>query len=249
MHFRNLAKIATAALLSIALIPSTAVASDTAVPSNFTNDSMSITGSIDLSKYAHNTGNEVERNNKKYYEGTIEGSVEASDLFEGAYQKYNSELKNKYFTFLWKKYYIRNIVMSDFGEKFPTMHLKVKFPANFTVKKDNIEVTANTSTISEVSHVYDSTNNTVDITYKLGNWNDYEGFFKLVEAERGQSGHLITLKIPYTVELSTTTGNLGTIKAHGSCKLYKYGKIYREKQIVNVTTDLDFEIVRGSVNK
>ena len=75
--------------LTFALLPTHAWAS-TAVPSTFTSSSTSITGTIDLSAYTTSSGREVTRDGKTYYEGSVGGSVEATDLFAGAYQKYES---------------------------------------------------------------------------------------------------------------------------------------------------------------
>lgn len=76
------------------LLPAKAWAS-TAVPSSFTSSSTSITGTIDLSAYTTSSGQEVTRDGKTYYEGNVGGSVEAGDLFAGAYQKYESTFAGK----------------------------------------------------------------------------------------------------------------------------------------------------------
>ena len=102
------------------------------------------------------------------------------------------------------------------------------------MKLDDITFSENTSTISKIEKSYDETNNSVTFTFNLGNWNDYKEFFKLVAGERGQSGHRINLKIPYTVKGNGES--LGTITGSGSCLLYKYGKNPVADPIVRITS-------------
>lgn len=245
MHFRNLAKIATAALLSIVLIPATAVAANSNVSISFSNpDTVPITGTAKLSQTLIKNKGSVSDNGKTY-DGTLQGEVDAKDLFDDAYTMYKDHMEKKFVGPFFYRRPVKNFIMYDNGEKFPTMHLKVKFPTNFTVNKDNIEATANTSIISEVSHIYDSANNTVDITYKLGNWNDYEGFFKLVEAERNSSNnHPLKLSIPYSVKLDDKTEQkLGDITLQGDCHLYKYGRLNpKGTPILDITSTMTIPV-------
>ena len=224
------------------LLPAKAWAS-TAVPSSFTSSSTSITGTIDLSAYTTSSGQEVTRDEKTYYEGNVGGSVEAGDLFAGAYQKYESTFAGKK-DLRGKKY--ENIVMFSKGQKFPVATYKVTFPSNFVVDSSAISATENTNTISKIVPDYDPATNSVTFTMYLGNWNDYKGFFDLYTAEQGTTGHAISINIPYSVEVTnTSTQNLGTITASGECALYKYGFLAFGTRMVNVTTTpLTFVVTR-----
>lgn len=115
------------------------------------------------------------------------------------------------------------------------------------INKNDIVATENTATIGKIEKNYDEENNTVTFKLLLGSWNDYKGFFELYEKEKGTTGHAITIKIPYSVEVNDASlKNLGTVSADGKCELYKYGSIlgYGTK-IVNVTSKpLSFDVMR-----
>lgn len=188
------------------------------VDKNWMGTKTGISGTVDLSKTTNVTPLElVEGNN--IYKGSVSGSVEAADLFEGAYRLYKKEFKGKknIFKRAWE-----NIVMFNEGGNFPTAQYTVKFPSNFHVDKDAITATENTAAVSSIETKYNDIDNSVTITIKLGNWNDYKEFFELVAGEREQYGHKIDINIPFTVDSSGSTSNeLGTIVGSGNCFLYK----------------------------
>ena len=114
MHFRNLAKIATAALLSIALIPATAVASETSIPnleslatvrvvnSKFDESNFRIKGSMNFqyTKPSNTSKVETKENNQHVYSGTLTARILAKDLFADAYKAYKTRFEKKQFHFL-----------------------------------------------------------------------------------------------------------------------------------------------------
>lgn len=191
-----------------------------------------ITGTVDVSKTVTASPVTQIEGQKDSYTGTISASVEAADLFEGAYKVYEKEIKGQGFG-PWK---FENIIMSSEGEKFPIAQYTVKFPSNFHVDKKGIKATENSSTISGIEAKYVEKDNSVVITIQLGNWNDYKEFFKLVESERNQTGHEINVNIPYTVEGKEEL--LGTITGSGICQLYKFGNHPISDPIVNITSPL-----------
>ena len=90
----------------------------------------------------------------------------------------------------------------------------------------------------------------VEFTFYLGNWNDYEGFFKLVEKELNESEHNIEIDIPYTVQVKEDSPeNLGTIFGKGECKLYKHGRFPRKAPIVSITAEEILHDVINPINK
>lgn len=54
-----------------------------------------IKGTITLTDAVKNEGKDVNKDGKLYYEGVVSGTVETSDLIEGAYQKYIADFKGK----------------------------------------------------------------------------------------------------------------------------------------------------------
>lgn len=192
--------------------------------------SKKVTGTVDISKTIKSCELVQVAGEEDLYKGNIEASVEAADLFEGAYKVYKKKIKGQGIG-PWKW---ENLVMFSKGEEFPTAQYTIYFPKNFDVKLDDITFSENTSTISKIEKSYDETNSSVTFTFNLGNWNDYKEFFKLVAGERGQSGHRINLKIPYTVKGNGES--LGTITGSGSCLLYKYGKNPVADPIVRITS-------------
>lgn len=166
------------------------------------------------------------------HHGTVEGNVEAADLFEGAYALYEKELKGK--TFLGRAW--ENIVMFDEGGAFPTARYTVTFPKNVTVDTNNIYVKEESVAISSIRSEFNEADNSVTIIMNLGNWNDYKGFFALVAQERGKSGHKITVKIPYSVDEQTVLNDTDkTVIGKGYCYLYKTSGIQPGK-IVDINT-------------
>lgn len=197
-----------------------------------------VSGTVDISKTVFNKPL-LQVGATNTYRGEVSGSVEAGDLFEGAYTLYKDKLYDK------KSFrgYWRNIVM--FGstkDSFPTCSYTVRFPDNITVDKDKVTATKNTSTISKIET--DVKDHSVTFTFYLGNWNDYEGFFKLVESERNKTGKTIDISIPYTVDVDETSPSiLGSIKGSGECNLYKFGLFSIKTPIVSITSpEISFDV-------
>ncbi|MCB6983371.1 hypothetical protein LI068_07015 [Peptostreptococcus anaerobius] len=191
-----------------------------------------VSGTVDISKTVSNKPLELQEGTTNKYKGEVSGSVEAGDLFEGAYTLYKDKLYDKKsFSGYW-----RNIVM--FGstkDSFPTCSYTVRFPENITVDRDKVTATKNTSTISKIET--DIKDHSVTFTFYLGNWNDYEGFFKLVESERNKTGKTIDISIPYTVDADESSPSmLGSIKGSGECNLYKFGFLSIKTPIVSITS-------------
>jgi hypothetical protein len=202
------------------------------VKKNWRGDPRKVTGTIDLDQTI--SVDKASLNQGKYI-GSVNCSVEAADLFAGAYETYQKDIKGKA-DFLGRKY--ENIVMFDQGGAFPTAQYTVKFPANVHIDENAIRAEENTATVSGITKSYDSKENTVTITIKLGNWNDYKGFFDLVASEQGQSNHKIEVNIPYSVDATAanaTTDTLGTISGSGLCSLYKCSG-FGKGEIVHITT-------------
>lgn len=191
-----------------------------------------VAGTVDVSKTVTATPVAPIEGQTGFYSGTVSASVEAADLFEGAYKVYEKDIKGKGFG-PWK---FENIVMSSEDEKFPIAQYTVKFPSNFKVDNKGIKATENSSAISAIEAKYVENDNSVVITIQLGNWNDYKEFFKFVESERNQTGHEINVNIPYTVEGKEEL--LGTITGSGVCRLYKFGKRPVADPIVNIMSPL-----------
>ncbi|RGK73646.1 hypothetical protein DXC94_03010 [Streptococcus anginosus] len=227
-------------MLMMTLIPMSVFAAG-GVPSTYSGSTNQIVGQIDLSGVTHNEGSEVQKDGKLYYEGTISGTVEASDLFEGAYNKYIADIKGQ--TTGGKQW--DHLVMFDKGQNFPTARYTVHFPKDFVVNVNAINATENTAMISKISKQFNEADNSVTFTFNLGNWNDYEEFFKLYEGEKGTTGHPISISIPYSVEIKDAgASTLGTISADGKCELF-YKKWFFETKIVDVTaTKIDFNVSR-----
>lgn len=195
-----------------------------------------IVGTITITDALQNAGKDVNKDGNLYYEGVVSGSVETSDLLEGAYQKYIADFKGKTVS---RGRAFENLVMFDKGQKFPTAKYTVTFPKNFNVNLEKVSCFANTSMVSEIKKSYDKGTNSVTFTFSLGNWNDYKGFFELYEKERkaGMTGHPISINLPYSVEVKDdSVKNLGQITAEGKCELF-YKKFIFQKQIVDIKTN------------
>jgi hypothetical protein len=193
-----------------------------------------ITGTVDLDKTITISNASLNPNNNKY-EGSVNCSVEAADLFAGAYEIYQKDIQGKT-DYRGRKY--ENIVMFDQGGAFPTAQYTVKFPANVHIDENAIRAEENTATVSGITKSYDRKENTVTISIKLGNWNDYKGFFDLVASEQGQSSHKIEVNIPYSVDaanVNATSNTLGSISGSGLCSLYKCSG-FGKGEIVHITT-------------
>lgn len=191
-----------------------------------------ISGTIDLSKTINDKVQLAAITGQKdKYAGVLRASVEAADLFAGALDLYEREIKGKPEDSdrKWE-----NLVMFSKGGEFPTAEYTFKLPDTAKVENsDSIKVSANTRTISSIKAVYDKADNTVKITVQLGNWNDYKGFFELVEQEKGQKGHLISVDIPFVIK--GTADNLGAITGSGKCELFKATGFFKGAKIVDIS--------------
>ncbi|MFC2662450.1 MAG: hypothetical protein ACFNYI_04795, partial [Eubacterium sp.] len=169
--------------------------------------------------------------------------VEAADLFDEAYEYYQQNFENKRTVFG----YYKNIVMSDKNdqgkEAYPTIEYVVKFPSNITVDTEDVKATENTDAINGITAK--PTAHQVDIEMKLGNWDDYAGFFNRVAGELNQTGHQISVSIPVTIDASSSTnGVFGTVTGDGDCHLFKFGHRKYGKEIVSVTSRDSWNITK-----
>lgn len=133
---------------------------------------------------------------------------------------------------------IANLVMfNEDPNEFPSCKLTLHFPTNAVIRENDITVTENTSMFSSAKAKLNS-DNFVTFTFNLGNWDDYRTFFGRFETEKNQSGHLIQINVPYTIETGANTADFGTVTADGSCALfYQGGKIFKfKRQIVDIKT-------------
>lgn len=178
-----------------------------------------LTGTIDLSNNILKNKSQLKDGTTNTYVGTLEGSVEAGDLFAGAYDEYTKLEKTNLFIWYWK-----NLVMFGKDENtFPNATYTIEFPKNDSLKITNVEVIENTNTISSVKK--EVVANKVNFTFNLGNWNDYSGFFDLVKPELKEAGHTINIKIDYEITVpDNMTKEDGIIKCNGACDVYYFGK-------------------------
>ena len=107
--------------------------------------------------------------------------------------------------------------------------------------KSKIVVSENSGAISKIYVDPKDSSDVVTIVMQLGNWNDYAGFFALVEKEIGQPNHLIRVEIPFTIDANNANpgDTLATITSKGECKLYYNGRwsfLYRDP-IVNINAE------------
>lgn len=201
-----------------------------------------IEGTVDLRKTIEiEPAVKVSEETPTIYTGKIKANVEAGDLFSGAYDVYKKEFKGQKD---FRGRYWENIVMFNEGSEFPTAQYTLKFPSNFKIDEKAIISTENSEAISEITAKYKKEDNSVTITIKLGNWNDYKGFFELVEKELEKSGHEINVEIPYTINAEKIVGDeLGVIEGKGNCYLYKCSG-FGQGRIVTVDTVDEPIIVR-----
>lgn len=191
-----------------------------------------VTGNVKFDNIFPKELSNLEEKNPDEYVGKLETSVEAGDLFDGAYKLYKEKLYER----RGPKGYWRNAVM--FGETrdtFPNATYTVNFPENIFVDKENIKAISNSSTISKID--VSPEDHSVKFTFYLGTWNDYEGFFNLVEKELDSPNHTIDISIPFTVKANENTSKvLGTVKGNGECKLYKFGILSPKGPIIDITS-------------
>lgn len=174
------------------------------------------------------------------YVGKLTGSVEAGDLFAGAYEEYSKLENAKLFFMYWK-----NLVMFGKDENtFPNATYTVEFPNNQSLEITNVEVNENTNTISSVKN--EIVGNKVNFTFNLGNWNDYGGFFALVKPELEEAGHKINISIDYKITIPQDASEEDRIiKGDGACDVYYFGKKKNlvSNPIVSITSpDILFEL-------
>ena len=197
-----------------------------------------LTGTVDLSNVIDNEYH-IKEGTTDTYVGEITGSVEAGDLFAGAYDEYTKLEQQKLFFIYWK-----NFVMFGKDENtFPNATYTVEFPKNENLKIRNVEVIENTNTISSVKK--EVVDNKVNFTFNLGNWNDYGGFFDLVKPELKESGHNIDIKIQYEITIPNTNQENRIIKCAGACDVYYFGnkRALVSNPIVSITSpDILFKL-------
>ena len=182
-----------------------------------------IIGSINLKDYVTVSGSVVEENGKKIYKGTIGGEIESNDLFSDAFDTFNRQFKGK----LYFGRPAENLVLFGKNKGFHTCSYKIHLPSNVSVDKSKILVSENSDAISKIYVDPKDSSDVVTIVMQLGNWNDYAGFFALVENEIGKSNHLIKVEIPFTIDVTNANpgDTLATITSKGECKLYYNGRL------------------------
>ena len=225
-------------MMLTAIVGSVSVFAGNKVQSGYDQNAWRINGWVDLSNVVNNVrGKEfTDASGKTIYKGKIVGSAEATDLFEGAYNKYEKDYKGHVYWFGKAE----NFVMFNKGEKFPTVDLNVTFPNNFNIDYDHIELKSGTTLVSKIeiedfANVKTEKRKTFKLRFYLGNWNDYQGFFAMYEAIKGQTGHKIEINIPYSVDVTGNSNNvLGTVKSEGVCALFKGGNKFSGTQLVDV---------------
>lgn len=225
-------------MMLTAIVGSVSVFAANNIESRYDQNGWRIKGWVDLSNVVNNVKEKefTDASGKTIYKGNIVGSAEAKDLFEGAYNKYEKDYKGHVYWFGKAE----NFVMFNKGDKFPTVDLTVTFPDNFEIDYDNIELKSNTSLVSKIevedfANVKAEKRKTFKLRFYLGNWNDYQEFFAKYEAIKGQTEHKIDIIIPYSVDVTGNSNNvLGIVKSEGICALYKGGKRFSGKQLVNV---------------
>lgn len=128
-------------------------------------------------------------------------------------------------------------------DSFPTFSYTVNFPENINIDKNKVVAVENTNTISKIETKVEY--HFITFTFYLGNWNDYEVFFKLFESERNKAGHPIDISIPYTVNVDENSPSvLGTVKGAGECNLYKFCFGLIKTQIVSINSpEIGFDVM------
>lgn len=225
-------------MLLTAIVGSVSVFAANNIKSGYKEEGWTIDGWVDLSNVVNNfKENEFTNDDgKTIYNGKIVGSAEATDLFEGAYKKYEMDYKGHVYWFGKAE----NFVMFNKGDKFPTVDLTVTFPNNFNIDYDNIELKSGTTLVSKIeiedfANVKDEKRKTFKLRFYLGNWNDYQGFFAMYEKIKGETGHKIEISIPYSVDITNNNQDtLGNVSSEGVCALFKGGNKFSGKQLVNV---------------
>lgn len=221
-----------------AIVGSVSVFAESQIDSGYNENGWRINGWVDLSNVVNNVKEKefTDASGKTICKSKIVGSAEATDLFEGAYNKYERDYKGHVYWFGKAE----NFVMFNEGEKFPTVDLTVTFPNNFIIDYDNIELKSGTTLVSKIEiedfqAVKSENRRTFKIRFYLGNWNDYQGFFAMYENIKGQNGHKIEISIPYSVDINDENqNNLGTVSSEGVCALFKGGNRFSGTQLVDV---------------
>lgn len=225
-------------MLLTAIVGSVSVFAANNIESRYDQNGWRINGWVDLSNVVNNVKEKefTDASGKTIYKGNIVGSAEATDLFEGAYNKYEQDYKGHVYWFGKAE----NFVMFNKGDKFPTVDLTVTFPNNFNIDYDNIELKSGTTLVSKIeiedfANVKAEKRTIFKLRFYLGNWNDYQEFFAKYEVIKGQTGHKIEINIPYSVDVTGNSNNvLGTVKSEGVCALFKGGNKFSGTQLVDV---------------
>lgn len=174
---------------------------------------------------------------KWIYKGVIVAKITAADLFKSFYDKYTGGFNKA--TLFGRR--IANLVMYSEKEKFPSMECTLTLPS--TYKLGQIKTQTTTATVSSIAHsavVEDKENakQSVTLTFNLGSWNDYVGFFKLYEQDEKNSEAYVKVEVPFEVEVAGENAlpEDKMVTVVGKCALYKYGGIiFHGRNIVNIT--------------
>lgn len=225
-------------MLLTVIVGSVSVFAANNIESRYDQNGWRINGWVDLSNVVNNVKEKefTDASGKTIYKGNIVGSAEATDLFEGAYNKYEQDYKGHVYWFGKAE----NFVMFNKGDKFPTVDLTVTFPNNFNIDYDNIELKSGTTLVSKIeiedfANVKDEKRKTFKLRFYLGNWNDYQEFFAMYEKIKGETGHKIEISIPYSVDITNNNQDtLGNVSSEGVCALFKGGNKFSGTQLVYV---------------
>lgn len=255
MRVTRLMRVATAALLAFSLIPATAMAGETTNEANVTvtntsftqKDKYRISGHLDLAYQKPSTDTHTTTKNADgtwTYSDTIVGRISVKELFKGAYQEYKAHFESC--KIMGRE--CKNLVMFSEGKEFPSMRYTMTFPENFTITNPTASSTSSLASLAKISEVTTDTakhTKSVTFTFNLGQWNDYEGFFKLYDEEKNNNA-AIEIKVPFTAPVENQNAKpQGTITGTGLCELYYYGKNFfinlklgKDKRIVNITATM-----------
>lgn len=193
-----------------------------------------VTGTMYLSSIASNP--QVKATDEAgVYEGSLKAQVNTRELFADAYDFYSNtvvkEFKNAPY-----------IVMYNTADKgYPCCTYTITVPDNIELDKKAVSIKNNSASISSIS-----TDNALDdvhsikITFKLGTWNDYGGFFKLVQSDNESS--FITVDIPF--KLKDDGSASWKVKGRGECRLSRV-KWNIGVNIVDISSNEEWDITKG----
>lgn len=257
MRVTRLMRVATAALLAFSLIPATAMAGETSTNSTELSPTIKVTNSkfdesnfrikgsmnFEYTKPADSSRVETKENNQHVYEGTLTARISAKDLFADAYKAYKDRFEKKPIPFTRNQ--VSGLVMFNKDkDQFPSLNYQVTFPEGYQIKS----VTTNTTAQTVSSIAQKTVGNTVHLTLNLGNWNDYQGFFKLYENDAKNSNSAVQVTIAYSKNLGDQSAapTNDYAKGSGNCELYYHGRniaahalLLTDKHLVNLSIGED----------